>query len=389
MSEALLRIEDLRWGPADRPILRDLSLTIRRGEVFGLLGPNGSGKSTLLSLLCGLREAPAGAVRVGAEPLATVRERWLTELGVVFQSPALDPQLCVEENLQLAAMLRGLHGARSRERIARALDESGLADRRTAQVQHLSGGQRRRLDVARALLHDPRVLILDEPSVGLDEASFRALWERLEARRRLQSLTVIVATHRPEEAARCDRLALLDRGALLTLETPASLLARMGGAMLVLYGDAPEDMAESLRATSLGLSCEVREGALHVRCSGDGSADLPRVLGHLGAARVRTALLRQPNLADAFAALSGRALLGEAALLGPSAQTPDSSSTGDASAERGTRAKAGTPAHGGSPTARSASTGRGAGAKAGSDAAAAKASPIPAAGSDAATGRPR
>jgi ABC-2 type transport system ATP-binding protein len=207
--------------------LDDVSLTIGRGEFFGLLGPNGAGKSTLMSLVAGLREPDAGAIALDGSPLADRRSEARAALGFVPQSLALYDALSAEQNLRIFGELAGLRGATLRERIDEALDAVQLADRRRDQVRTFSGGMQRRLNLVAALLHRPRLLLCDEPTVGVDPQSRNAIFELLERRAR-EGLTVIYSTHYMEEATRlCSRIGIIDHGKILALGTLDELLTRL------------------------------------------------------------------------------------------------------------------------------------------------------------------
>jgi ABC-2 type transport system ATP-binding protein len=205
--------------------LNDVSLDIGRGEFFGLLGPNGAGKSTLMSLVAGLRDPDAGTLTLDGAPLSAHRAATRRSLGLVPQSLALYPNLNAEENLRIFGELYGLGGAELRTRIAEALTAVGLADRRRDLVKTYSGGMQRRLNLVAALLHRPKLLLCDEPTVGVDPQSRNAIFDFLQARNR-EGLTVIYSTHYMEEATRlCSRIGVIEHGRILALGTLDRLLA--------------------------------------------------------------------------------------------------------------------------------------------------------------------
>jgi ABC-2 type transport system ATP-binding protein len=212
--------------------LDHLDLEVREAEFFGFLGPNGAGKTTTVHLLATLLRPSRGTASVAGydvvrEDLATRRS-----IGLVFQETTLDRDLTVEENLRFAARLWNLPGERAAVRIAELLRQFGLLERRGDPVRELSGGLRRALDIARGILHEPRVLFLDEPTAGLDPRARRALWELIGRLRAASGLTVFLTTHYVEEAEPCDRVAVLDRGRLAALGTPAELKREAGVASL-------------------------------------------------------------------------------------------------------------------------------------------------------------
>ncbi|WP_261991947.1 ABC transporter ATP-binding protein [Streptomyces sp. MS191] len=208
--------------------VRGLDLDVRQGETFAFLGPNGAGKSTTLALLCALARPTAGRATVaGADVLARpdqVRQR----VGMLFQHSALDPDLTAEQNLHIHARLYGLRRRHARVRTTEMLDLVGLTDRRRSLVRTLSGGMRRRLELARGLLHAPRVLFLDEPTTGLDPHARAQVWEHLRALRDQHGSTLFVTTHYLEEAEHCDRLGIIDHGRLVAQGTPLALKAAIG-----------------------------------------------------------------------------------------------------------------------------------------------------------------
>ncbi len=223
----MLQVENVTKRYGSLTALDALSLRIAPGEFFGLLGPNGAGKSTLMSLVAGLRAPDAGTLKLGGRPLAVDQPATRTDLGLVPQSIALYEDLSAEQNLRIFGALYGLKGAELKSRIDEALEAVQLADRRRDQVKHFSGGMQRRLNLVAALLHRPRLLLCDEPTVGVDPQSRHAIFELLEARARA-GLTIVYSTHYMEEAVRlCSRIGIIDRGRILALGTLDELLTRL------------------------------------------------------------------------------------------------------------------------------------------------------------------
>jgi ABC-2 type transport system ATP-binding protein len=224
----VLTLNHVRKAYGDRVAVDDVCLEVRPGEVLGLLGPNGAGKSTTVSLAVGLLEPDAGTIDVGGLGPPT-RPEVRRKLGVAPQSLAIYEDLTAEENLRFFARIFGLRGATLRARIENALALAGLADRRRDRASTFSGGMKRRLNIAAALVHEPALVLLDEPTVGVDPQSRNAILERISALRDA-GLTVIYTTHYMEEAARiCDRVAIVDHGRRLALDTVEALVARYGG----------------------------------------------------------------------------------------------------------------------------------------------------------------
>ena len=305
-AEALLVVNDLRQAYRDRTVLDGVSFDVREGEVFGLLGPNGSGKSTALAILSGLLARRGGTITWRGRALSGADRAFRAELGVVFQRPAVDAKLSARRNLLLAGRLAGQPPAVTRARADKLLEEAGLADRAEEPVDQFSGGMKRRLDIARALLADPKILLLDEPTAGLDEAAFRGTWERLLAARRERGLTILVATHRPDEAACCDRLAVIDQGRIARIATPTELQALVSRDVIVLEGPEPEALREALRER-LGLTPMNTDGRILVECE-RGHELIPRIVEALAGIRLDSVSLRRPTLADAFLKITGRGL---------------------------------------------------------------------------------
>lgn len=216
-----------RYG--DVAAVADVSFTVGRGEFFALLGPNGAGKTTTVHMLTTLVLPTSGAASVLGHDVLREPDAVRRALGMVFQDPALDDRLTARENLEIHAVLYGVPARERAERVERALEWATLRDAAQRRVRTFSGGMKRRLELARALMHDPGVLFLDEPTLGLDPQGRRHLWERLEALRR-DGMTVLMTTHYLHEAEACDRVAIVDAGRIVALGAPADLVAGTAGA---------------------------------------------------------------------------------------------------------------------------------------------------------------
>ena len=256
--EHIIEIEHLNKRFAEVQAVRDLSFHVRPGELFAFLGVNGAGKSTTISILCGQLAKDSGSVRVCGESIDQNMPHIARKLGVVFQNSVLDGALSVRDNLRSRAALYGITGAAFKARLAELaelLDFSGLLSRT---VGKLSGGQRRRIDIARALLYRPEILILDEPTTGLDPQTRKLLWDVVQELRCRENLTVFLTTHYMEEAADADYVVILDSGAIAAEGTPLDLKNTYIGDFITLYGAD----AEALRP--LGLPCEALRGAVRL-----------------------------------------------------------------------------------------------------------------------------
>ena len=293
------------WRGA-REVLRDVSFSAFEGEILGLLGPNGAGKSTLFSILAGLLFPKAGEVRLDGEKVPHFARALRAASGIVFQSPGLDRKLSARENLELAAALHLVPRKEARRRAQELLESLGLGGRTREPVERLSNGMQRRVELCRALIHSPSILVMDEPTTGLDTASFRAFWAEVERRRLALSTTVVLATHRPEEAEHCDRLVVLAGGRVVADETPRALLARVHGDVVVVEAQDPEAVAAEIEAR-LGLAARVREGAVHVEHEA-GHTLVPRIVEAFPKGRLLAVSIRRPTLADAYLSLTGSSL---------------------------------------------------------------------------------
>jgi ABC-2 type transport system ATP-binding protein len=297
-----IRIAGLTHRYGDRQALCGIDLEIARGEVFGVLGPNGGGKTTLFKVLATLFAPQSGRVTVLDEDAGCAPERVRRRLGVVFQHPALDAKLTVLENLRCHAALYRLAAADARTRAATLLERLGLADRGGDLVETLSGGLARRVELAKGLLHSPELVLLDEPSTGLDPGARRDFFEYLLHLRDRDGLTVVLTTHYMEEAERCDRVGFVHHGKLVLVGAPADLKAQIGGDVVVIDAADPERLRTRIQQR---FDCEPRlvDGMLRV--------ELPR--GHefvrdvveAFPADVRSITFGKPTLEDVFVHVTG------------------------------------------------------------------------------------
>jgi ABC-2 type transport system ATP-binding protein len=237
----VISVENLVHRYGDRTALNGVSFEVRPAELFGLLGPNGSGKTTLFRILSTLMLPTAGRATIMGCDAAQEPSRLRRQIGVVFQAQSIDLKLTAYENLWHQGHLYGLHGAALKDRIREILSRVGLADRAKELVETFSGGMQRRIELAKGLLHHPGVLLLDEPTTGLDPGARRDLWQYLRMLRDEEHVSVLVTTHLMEEAERCDRLAIMNEGNLVALGTPAELKSEIGGDVILL--DAAHDAA--------------------------------------------------------------------------------------------------------------------------------------------------
>ena len=298
--------------PRRERALDDVDFCVQPGEIFGILGPNGGGKTTLFRILSTLLRPTIGAVRIFGHDCVTEPDTVRRFLGVVFQTPSLDLQLTAEENLLHQGHLYGLRGAELRDRIDRVLVDVGLSQRGDERVGVYSGGMRRRVELAKAVLHQPRLLLLDEPATGLDPGARHDVWQRLKNLRDEQGVTVVLTTHLMDEAERCDRLAVLHQGRLAAVDTPGNLMSRIGGDVIAVE---PTDRANAER---LRAHIDERFGPWEHKApvvvdhtvfieKADGPAFVATLAAAL-AGEARSITVGRPSLEDAFLHLTGHLL---------------------------------------------------------------------------------
>jgi ABC-2 type transport system ATP-binding protein len=297
-----------RYGAVEA--VRGIDLDVAAGEAFGFLGPNGAGKSTTLNILCTLARPSAGSARVAGFDVVARRDDVRRHIGLVFQDPTLDVYLSAEQNLRFHAELYGLPRAVSAPRIEELLETVGLWERRRALVRTFSGGMRRRLEIARGLLHAPRVLFLDEPTVGLDPQTRHAIWQHVRALQRRAGITVFMTTHYMEEAEFCDRIAIMDAGRIVACGTPQALKAAVGRDRVSLH-TADDAAALPLLRGRFGLDAVRREDGLSFAVE-EGERFVPRLFAELGVP-IRGVSVARPSLDDVFMAHTGSSLRDAAA----------------------------------------------------------------------------
>jgi ABC-2 type transport system ATP-binding protein len=248
MADRIVRVEDLTHRYTDRVALDRVSFEVKAGEMFGLVGPNGGGKTTLFRILSTQLAPRSGRARVFGFDVAREATDVRRRIGVVFQSQSVDGKLTVAENLRHQGHLYGLSGARLKSRMEEMLARFGLADRARERAEKLSGGLRRRVEIAKAMLHRPALLLLDEPTTGLDIGARRDLWDYLESLRASNEVTIMLTTHTMEEAENCERILLLDEGKVIALDTPAALKAGIGGDVVTAQAREPARLQAKIHA---------------------------------------------------------------------------------------------------------------------------------------------
>jgi ABC-2 type transport system ATP-binding protein len=302
----IIDVDTLTRKFGDLTALDGVSLSVGVREIFGFLGPNGAGKSTMIKILATLLKPTSGRATLAGYDVATQPNEVRQSIGLVFQDPSLDVRLTADENLKFHAMLYDVPADVYRSRADSLLRMVDLVDRRTSQVMTYSGGMKRRLEIARGLLHHPKVLFLDEPTLGLDVQTRNAIWSHVKQLRDEVGTTVFMTTHYMDEAENCDRIAIIDHGKIQAIDTPAALKQQIGGDTIIVSGDAA--LAEDL-GTKYDLTPHASAGQLHFQVSG-GAAFVPRLMADFGG-RITSVQIKQPSLEDVFLKLTGHAIRGE------------------------------------------------------------------------------
>jgi ABC-2 type transport system ATP-binding protein len=298
----MIEVQHLRHTYGDRVALDDVSFAVQRGEVFGLLGPNGGGKTTLFKILATLMRPSGGDGSVAGDSITANPAGVRRHLGVVFQHPSLDGKLTVFENLMCHGHLYGMHGAPLRDRIAEMLQRVRIEDRQGDYVETLSGGLQRRVELAKALLHAPPVLLLDEPSTGLDPGARRDFLQYLRELRDRDGVTIVLTTHYMDEAERCDRVAILHQGKLASIGAPMELKGHVGGDVVVLQSSDPEGLRLRIEER-FGTAASVVDGT--VRVERPRGHEFVRDVVDAFPAELNFVTYGKPTLEDVFIHLTG------------------------------------------------------------------------------------
>lgn len=304
-AQAVIRVEGLvkKFGPVTA--VDGITLEVEEGDIFGFLGPNGAGKTTTINILCTLLKPTSGRASVGGFDCMIEPARVRQSIGIVFQDTTLDKDLTAYENLAFHAYLYGVRKSEIRPRVEDALRFVGLYDRKNDLVKRFSGGMKRRLEVGRGLIHRPRVLFLDEPTLGLDPQSRANLWEFITELPRRHRVTVFMTTHYMEEAEVCGRIAVIDKGRIIAEGSPEELKKTVGGDVIYLKTRDNALAAKKLK-DGLGLDSEEKDGELFITTR-KGDACIPELIRTLADAVVSVRLQR-PTLNDVFLHLTGKAI---------------------------------------------------------------------------------
>jgi ABC-2 type transport system ATP-binding protein len=282
--------------------VRGVDFEVSTGEVFGFLGPNGAGKTTTINMLCTLTKPTSGEASVAGHDVVSERDDVRRNIGLVFQDPTLDGYLTAAQNLKLHAELYGVQSDLVQPRMQQVMEMVGLWDRKDSVVATFSGGMRRRLEIARGLMHSPRVLFLDEPTIGLDPQTRRSIWDYIRELKEREEITIFMTTHYMDEAEWCDRIAIMDHGEIVALDSPEALKGGVGRDRVTIHTDDDQAAIAAL-ARQFGIEAQVREGAV-VFGVPRGEEFVPRLFAEFDLP-IRSVSVSRPTLDDVFMSYTG------------------------------------------------------------------------------------
>jgi len=306
VSDALaVEVRDLVKSYGQIAAVRGIGFEVKPGETFGFLGPNGAGKSTTIKILCTLVTPTAGEARVAGYEVVRDRDKVRQNIGLVFQDTTLDSYLTGEQNLRFHADLYGVPRQQVEPRLKQVLDMVDLWDRRGSVVGTYSGGMKRRLEIARGLLHAPRVLFLDEPTVGLDPQTRSSIWEYINDLKQREDITIFLTTHYMDEAENCDRIAIVDHGKIVVLDTPEALKASVGKDRVQITTDDDDETIAELKARfAIEAAMHERQVTFNVE---EGERFVPRLFAELSTP-IRSVSVARPTLDDVFMSYTGKTI---------------------------------------------------------------------------------
>jgi ABC-2 type transport system ATP-binding protein len=297
-----IAVQDLVKDFDEVRAVRGVSFEVAMGEVFGFLGPNGAGKTTTINMLCTLATPTSGEARVAGHDVVRERDDVRRNIGLVFQDPTLDGYLTAAQNLRLHAELYGVQSDLVVPRMRQVMEMVGLWDRKDSTVGTFSGGMRRRLEIARGLMHSPRVLFLDEPTIGLDPQTRRSIWSYIRELKEREEITIFMTTHYMDEAEWCDRIAIMDQGEIVALDAPETLKAQVGRDRVTIQTEDPQAAILALKER-FGIEATVAEGAVTFGVRA-GEEFVPRLFAESGIP-IRAVSVSRPTLDDVFMSYTG------------------------------------------------------------------------------------
>jgi ABC-2 type transport system ATP-binding protein len=306
----IIQVENLVKRFGNITAVNDISFDVEEGTIFGFLGPNGAGKTTTINILCTLLSPTSGRTLIAGHDCMKEPSRVRTAIGIVFQDTTLDKDLTAYENLVFHAYLYAVPKTEMKERVNDALKFVDLYDRKNDLVKKFSGGMKRRLEVARGLIHRPRVLFLDEPTLGLDPQSRTNLWEFITELPKRHTVTIFMTTHYMEEAEVCDRIAIIDNGKIIALDTPEELKKTVGGDVVSIMTTDNESARYDIEH-AFRMNVSEKENALYMTCS-RGDTCIPELIRTLGE-KVLSVRIQRPTLNDVFLKLTGKTIREEEA----------------------------------------------------------------------------
>jgi ABC-2 type transport system ATP-binding protein len=310
---AVVEVNKLTKKYGEVEAVRGIDFEVEAGETFGFLGPNGAGKSTTIKILCTLADPTSGSARVAGHDVVRERDTVRRNIGLVFQDTTLDSYLTGEQNLRFHADLYGVPKSAYPGRMRQVLEMVGLWDRRESEVATYSGGMKRRLEIARGLLHAPRVLFLDEPTVGLDPQTRSSIWEYINDLKQREDITIFLTTHYMDEAENCDRIAIIDHGTIVAIDTPEALKASVGKDRVQISTADDEAAIKSLR-DHFDLDAATHEGLVTFSVE-SGEHFVPRLFAELPVA-IRSVSVARPTLDDVFMSYTGKTIRDAEATIG-------------------------------------------------------------------------
>jgi ABC-2 type transport system ATP-binding protein len=311
MNDKVIEVEGLVKKFGDLVAVNDISFEVNRSEIFGFLGPNGAGKTTTINMLCTLLKPTAGRATVDGYDVLTQRNEVRESIGLVFQDPSLDDRLTALENLEFHAVIYHVPAGERRKRIREVLEMVELADRADDLVRTFSGGMKRRLEIARGLLHYPRVLFLDEPTIGLDPQTRNYIWDYIEDLKEREDITIFLTTHYMEEAEHCERIAIIDYGKIIAMDTPEQLKNMVGGDVIRLKTVDDAQAERELRERYPHLTILEERDCICFEVE-KGEEFIPELIREFGV-KINSINLHRPTLDDVFLKLTGREIREEGA----------------------------------------------------------------------------